>query len=77
MPLQGHELVIALLFQECAGTVYSFLKQQLLKRGSTQKPAELDLNGSTGQHDHVTADEHSTALRSSVSVVSTYLVLYP
>ncbi len=41
VPLKGHESVAALLFQESAGTVYSFLKQQLLKRGSAQKPAEL------------------------------------
>lgn len=40
MPLKGHEPLIAVLFQESAGTVYSFLKQQPLKRG-TQKPAEL------------------------------------
>lgn len=49
--------MVALLFQESAGTVYSFLKQQPLKGGSTQKPVELRFEWlRTGQPDHVTAD---------------------
>lgn len=57
MPLKGHESVVALLFQESAGIVYSFLKQQLLKRGSTQKPVERRFEWHhTGWPDHVTAD---------------------
>lgn len=66
-PLKGHDSVVALLFQENAGTVYTFLKQHLLKRESTQQPVRLRLEWL--HTDHVTALKHSTALRLSQSLL--------
>lgn len=78
MPLKGNESVVGLLFQESVAGVYSFLKQQLLKRGSTQKPVQRRHEWlHTGRPNHVTADWHSNALRLYLSVESKFLVLYP
>ena len=68
VPLKGMNTVLALLFQESAGTVYSFQKQLILKGESTQPPAQLRSQWlRTGRPDNVTAEQHSTALRLSRS----------